>query len=151
MNIPFWTLMGSGNLPIFWWDLNRNESVKSHWQAHFISLSLCEREVLYYLKDIVLGLAVISTYDDRSVAHSEKCVRNPFFLIHFIILEHKLQELEAVPDSSFYFSNSARPCFLENVGGDFGECVIQAFLLWQPFCSLTASEMKGVSHSDKLH
>lgn len=63
----FWTLMDSGNLSIFWWGLNRSVCLKSHWQAHFISLSLREREVLYYLKDIVLGLVVTSNCDDRSV------------------------------------------------------------------------------------
>lgn len=146
MNIPFWTIMDSGYPSIFWWGLKPEcACLKSHWQdfLHFFKTTWKRSSVLPQRYSPWVGCDFNIWW--QVSAHSEKCVISPFFLIHFIILKQKLGVLEAAPDSSFYFSKCLRAFFLENFGR------IQAFLLWQKFCSLTASEMKAVCPSDKLH
>lgn len=130
---------------IFWWGLNQSMSLKSHWQdlLHFFKFTWKRSSVLPQRYSPWVGCDLNIWW--QVSAHSEKCVRSPFFLIHFIILKHKLGVLEAMPGSSFYFSNVQGHFW--RILGD----VIQAFLLWQQFCSMTASEMNGVCHSDKMH
>lgn len=103
MNTTSWTY-DSGYPSIFQGeDLNRSSvCLKSDWQAliHFFK-STWKRNSLLPERYEVLGLTVTWTDVWQASACDWEMCQSPFFLIHFIILEHKSGVCEAVSDFSF--------------------------------------------------